>query len=415
MYYFCRRNTKKDDMNITEIPRTMVYKEIEVIKDILGNDSDKTLEREFYDRLVKRPFIKESNNPPKWIRTIFNNARYIYYLLICEEDDPSQCFKIYLSKAGEGTAETDMKSHITAATMALMYNWLDFNLHDNIFIVPETQEKIYQNFNKSIEKDIIKLKQEIYNYYSDKKETVKSEIKEDFLELLIEDYNFRTNMNESSFDVPYYQDFAKSWFFPVQDVAEGIDYIIDGLDIPFENNRERIGFLDEILNRFDKEQSSVTNYDVLELAKNKIECEKQRLLSTPKMQSSSLELSIDNLYTVPASWDGNIDTLISGVDSCIEFPKELQSEEAQAMLEKAKEVGWLDNNLQPILSSTEAAVLAVYIADKLNFREVWKVFGALWHRSAGTMRAKYNLAQKQIKNLDFQDKIKEVLKNSKMW
>lgn len=164
------------------------------------------------------------------------------------------------------------------------------------------------------------------------------------------------------------------------------------------------------MNRFDKEQSSVTNYDVLELAKNKIECEKQRLLSTPKMQSSSLELSIDNLYTVPASWDGNIDTLISGVDSCIEFPKELQSEEAQAMLEKAKEVGWLDNNLQPILSSTEAAVLAVYIADKLNFREVWKVFGALWHRSAGTMRAKYNLAQKQIKNLDFQDKIKEVLK-----
>lgn len=397
-------------MNITEIPRTLVYKDIEVIKDILGNDSDKTLEREFYDRLIKRPFIENSNNPPKWIRTIFNNARYIYYLLICEEDNLSQCFKIYLSKAGEGTEETDMKSHITAATMALMYNWLDFELRDNIFTIQETQEKIYKHFDKDAEKEISKLNQDIFNYFCNTKESVKSEINEDFMGLLIEDYSIYPNKDILSFDVPDYCDFTKSWLYPVQDVAEGIDYIIEGAEISFDTNREHIGFLDEILNRFDKEKSSVTNNDVIELAKYKIDCEKQRLLSTPESQPISNGLSLDDLIKVPKSWNGNIDAHISSVESIAELPKELKSEKAKALLEKAKKEGWLDKYFQPTISSTESAVLAVYIADKLNFREVWKVFGTLWNRKPESMRSKYNLAQKQGKTLDFQDKLKAVIK-----
>jgi hypothetical protein len=400
-------------MNITEIPRALIYKDIDNIKDIIGSNSEKTLESVFFEKLVERPFIKGSKNPPKYVNIVFNNARYIYYLLNIEDNDtynPILCFNIYLAKASEGTDETGLKDHVAAATMALFYNLLENNLHNNRSCIPELQRDNYVYFSEIQETEIIKLKEGIYTYFSNGVKNVMPEIKEDFIELLIDDYNLQANTDIDYFDVPDIKDFSKGWLFSVQDIAEGIDYIIEGLDIPFDKNRERIGFLDEILNRFDKEMLSVTNNDAIDLAKHKIDCEKQRLLSTPESEPLSRGLSIDNLHAVPDSWDGNIDTHISGVDSSVGLPEELQSEKAQTLLEKAKEEGWLDKNLQPTLSSTESAVLAVHLADLLDFREVWKVFGALWHKNTETMRAKYNLALKQNKTLEFQDKLKKVLK-----
>lgn len=94
----------------------------------------------------------------------------------------------------------------------------------------------------------------------------------------------------------------------------------------------------------------------------------------------------------------------------VDMPSELKTEEAQALLKKAQEAGWLDENLQPTVSQTEAAVLAMKLSKKLQIKHVWKVFGAAWNRNKETMRQKYNIAMGQRKSLEFQDRVKEILR-----
>ena len=88
------------------------------------------------------------------------------------------------------------------------------------------------------------------------------------------------------------------------------------------------------------------------------------------------------------------------------LPEVLASEEAMALWEKAQEVGYVDANYQPLISRTQAALLADMMAERLGIREKWKVFETLWKRKY--MRSDYNLALTQQQSLDFQDELKRV-------
>lgn len=91
-------------------------------------------------------------------------------------------------------------------------------------------------------------------------------------------------------------------------------------------------------------------------------------------------------------------------------PECLRSEEAVALWQKAQGQGWVDEAWQPLVSSTEAALLAMYLAERLGIVHVWKVFGSFWHRNKDSMRQKYNEALNQQKSLDFQTKLKQKLR-----
>ena len=93
-----------------------------------------------------------------------------------------------------------------------------------------------------------------------------------------------------------------------------------------------------------------------------------------------------------------------------QLPECLCTELAEALLAKAVKAGWMDRGWQPLVSSTEAALLAMYLSKQLNIEHVWKVFGSLWHRNKDTLRQKYNEALNQQKSLDFQTKMRNVLK-----
>ena len=88
------------------------------------------------------------------------------------------------------------------------------------------------------------------------------------------------------------------------------------------------------------------------------------------------------------------------------LPPLLRTDKAMVLWQKAQDAGYVDANYQPLLSRTQAALLANYMADKLGVKEKWKVFEGLWNRKY--MRSDYNLALTRKGSLDFQDELKRL-------
>ena len=90
------------------------------------------------------------------------------------------------------------------------------------------------------------------------------------------------------------------------------------------------------------------------------------------------------------------------------LPDTLNTPEANMLLEKAQQVGYLDNRYQPTISNTKSALLAFEIAIRLDIKDKWKTFETFWHRK--NMRSYYNNALLQRQSLKFQDEIKQLFK-----
>ena len=89
------------------------------------------------------------------------------------------------------------------------------------------------------------------------------------------------------------------------------------------------------------------------------------------------------------------------------LPEALSTEAAMALWRKAQRAGYVDEHYQPLLSRTQAALLADAMAERLGIKEKWKVFEGLWHRKY--MRSDYNLALTQQQTYEFQDELKRQL------
>lgn len=94
----------------------------------------------------------------------------------------------------------------------------------------------------------------------------------------------------------------------------------------------------------------------------------------------------------------------------VEIPELLKTDEAKDVLGNFIYNRLLTEELQPIdLSGTEQALLAKYICDKLEIKDVWQVFGTLWNMKPETLRTYFNRALEQKKSLDFQEKLKDIM------
>ena len=99
-----------------------------------------------------------------------------------------------------------------------------------------------------------------------------------------------------------------------------------------------------------------------------------------------------------------------GVDSAEaskSLPDVLATDKAMALWRKAQRAGYVDEHYQPLLSRTQAALLADAMAERLGIKEKWKVFETLWNRKY--MRSDYNLALTRKRSLDFQDELKQMI------
>ena len=91
-----------------------------------------------------------------------------------------------------------------------------------------------------------------------------------------------------------------------------------------------------------------------------------------------------------------------------ELPDVLATDEAMALWKKTQAAGWIDANYQPLLSRTQAALLADAMAERLGIKEKWKVFEGLWNRK--NMYRDYYKALNLQQSLAFQDEIKKLLR-----
>lgn len=96
------------------------------------------------------------------------------------------------------------------------------------------------------------------------------------------------------------------------------------------------------------------------------------------------------------------------LESETQVPECLKTEEAEELMEELVGAGLLSEEWQPRVSRSEAALVANMLAEKLVIRNKWKVFEALWHRN--NMRGDYNTALEQRKSLEFQEKLKKILR-----
>ena len=62
-----------------------------------------------------------------------------------------------------------------------------------------------------------------------------------------------------------------------------------------------------------------------------------------------------------------------GTDAKSQLPEELRTEEAMKLWKIAQDAGYVDENFQPLISRTQAALLALVMAERLDIREKWKV------------------------------------------
>ena len=75
------------------------------------------------------------------------------------------------------------------------------------------------------------------------------------------------------------------------------------------------------------------------------------------------------------------------------LPDVLATDEAMVLWRKAQRAGYVDANYQPLISRTQAALLADAMAERLGIKEKWKMFGDLWKRN--NMRGDYTRAMNQ--------------------
>ena len=130
---------------------------------------------------------------------------------------------------------------------------------------------------------------------------------------------------------------------------------------------------------------------------------------------------IDNLVFVApgAQYVNHIDTQIFGERQQQDtppaapvkdtpLPPELSTPKAMALWQKAQAKGYVDAIYQPLISRTQAALLADAMAERLGIRKKWKVFETLWNRK--NMYRDYYKALNLHQSLTFQDKIKRLFR-----
>ena len=91
-----------------------------------------------------------------------------------------------------------------------------------------------------------------------------------------------------------------------------------------------------------------------------------------------------------------------------ELPDVLRTPEAMALWQKAQRAGYVDEHYQPLLSRTQAALLADAMAERLGIKEKWKVFETFWNRK--NMYRDYYKSLNLQQSLAFQDEIKKLFR-----
>jgi len=161
----------------------------------------------------------------------------------------------------------------------------------------------------------------------------------------------------------------------------------------FDNDEESLGFINRLLERL--QRAGHTNHG------SKIE------IVYVASGGQHVETQVIASPWPPPKRGGNAEGREKGTDRPA-LPDVLSTEKAMALWRKVQAAGWIDGNYQPLISRTQAALLADAMADRLGIREKWKVFETLWNRK--NMYRDYYKALNLQQSLAFQDEIKKLFR-----
>ena len=162
----------------------------------------------------------------------------------------------------------------------------------------------------------------------------------------------------------------------------------------FNNDEEALDFFNRLLDRlrqagYDQHGS---HFQLVYVAPGAQHVERQTLPNPPCLGREKIPVAFPCL----------------GREKCAgELPEVLATPEAMELWRKAQRAGYVDEHYQPLLSRTQAALLADAMAERLGIKEKWKVFEGLWNRKY--MRSDYNLALSQQQSYEFQDELTRLL------
>lgn len=231
-------------MDYTKVPRSLVYQEKD-IDDFL--EDSLSIEYEFCDSLLKRPFMKDLENQAETVLDIFNNAYYICTLIHMEEHP-----RLYISKyriiASNYCDDPLWVNHIMPSTMSLVYKLLFYyqplfpTIDDIIFL------DICDMFGSNSKWDVCDFRElNVFFYWEDKCDISHSNL-----------YKFTKR------DI--YEVIANKYISPI-DIAKGIDFIISEAWTLWENVLHAESMF-ELLNRLQNCPNSED--DEMKYAINKI-------------------------------------------------------------------------------------------------------------------------------------------------
>lgn len=91
------------------------------------------------------------------------------------------------------------------------------------------------------------------------------------------------------------------------------------------------------------------------------------------------------------------------------LPEVLLTDQARALHAKLVEAGMVDERWRPVgLSFTEKGTLIDYVAERLDIRAKWKVFGTLWGTDPETLRTSKARGLDQDKTWAFRSRLEEL-------
>ena len=168
----------------------------------------------------------------------------------------------------------------------------------------------------------------------------------------------------------------------------------------FDNNEEALEFINRLLERLHQSghTSQGSKIELVYVASGGQHVETQINVETHP-QPLPIGRGVDT-FKGEGNTKGERSTLSA-------LPEALATDKAMVLWKKAQKAGWVDANYQPLISRTQAALLADAMAERLGIREKWKVFETLWNRTK--MYKDYYEAVEQKQYLPFLNKLKQIL------
>lgn len=249
-------------MHDINIPRSLIYKDKQDLYDFLGEESYDSMERHFFNRLIKRPFIEDTDKAPEYVLRIFNDATYLCTLIYFELQ-PALYLKKYINKLKDELI-VDIGSnemlHMLPATMALVYNWLSTDWYRELKKCGDGCVNAIDAFLESV-----------YNEFLDWDVKFAPEYKEDFNALLLTKDAYKTywgKIDKASISYRQPDEAIEDNDVSIWNVVEGVDYICDMCcgDKEYDSY-----LLSKTLNRLKRDSKLMEDKEFFKQAKSKIE------------------------------------------------------------------------------------------------------------------------------------------------